>query len=115
MTFYVEGLRRTGPAGSIHHIGDYEKLEDAIAAAKRVVDSFLLHQYTNGMSFHVLFSVYQNVGEFPYIFRDDDRTVNVHEFNHLHYAMDECVEFCEHKTSPERPRGVNLSSVKTAA
>ena len=95
MTFYVEGLRRTGPAGTIHHIGNYETLDTAIAAAKRTVDSFLMHQYTQGMSSDVLLAVYENVGEFPYIFRDDDRTVNVHEFNHHQYAKSECAEFCE--------------------
>jgi hypothetical protein len=104
MTFYVEGLKRSGPAGTIHHIGNYEKLDDAIAAAKRTVDSFLMHEYSPGTSSEVLFAVYENLGEFPYIFRDDDRTVNVPEFNHLQYAMAECAEFCEGRRTPAQSR-----------
>ena len=114
MTFYVEGLRRTGPAGAIHHIGDYETLDAAIAAAKRTVDSFLMHQYTNGMSSDVLLAVYENVGEFPYIFRDDDRTVNVHEFNHLQYAMAECAEFCDGRRPAAQSRNARPGGTITA-
>lgn len=97
MAFCVEGVKRTGSDGIVRHIGNYEKLEDAIAAAKRVVDRFLLQEYTRGTSPEVIFSVYQNVGEFPFIFRDDDKTINVHEFNHLQYAMAECAKLCSAK------------------
>jgi len=97
MTFCVEGLRGTGPEGTVRHIGDYEKLEDAVAAAKRVVDKFLFQEYARGTSPDVIFSVYQNLGEFPYIFRNDDKTMNVHEFNHLQYAMAECAKLSAHK------------------
>lgn len=115
MTFYVEGLKRTGPAGAIHHIGNFEKLEDAIAAAKRTVDGFLLHQYTKGMSSNVLLAVYKNVGEFPYIFRDDEGTVNVHEFNHLQYAMAECAEFCDNNKMSAQRQDVRSVAAKAIA
>ncbi len=98
MGFCVEGLTRTDKAdGKVRHIGDYEKVEEALAAAKRTVDRFLLREYTPGMTSRVLFSVYQNLGEFPFIFRDDDRTINVPEFNHVQYAMIRCDEICEGK------------------
>ena len=97
MAFCVEGVKRTGADGTVRHIGDFEKLEDAIAAAKRVVDRFVLQEYTKGTSPEVIFTVYQNVGEFPYIFRDDDKTLNVHEFNHLKYAMAECARLSSGK------------------
>ena len=90
MAFCVEGVKRTGPDGTVRHIGDYETLQDAIAAARRVVDHFLFQEYVKGTDPEVIFSVYQNLGEFPYIFRDDDKTINVHEFNHVKYAMEEC-------------------------
>ena len=92
MTFCVEGVKQTGHDGTVRHIGDYEKLEDAIAAAKRVVDKFLFQEFVKGTSPEVILAVYQNVGEFPYIFRNDDKTINVHEFNHLKYAMAECAK-----------------------
>ena len=98
MTFYVEGLTRTDKSdGKVRHIGDYQNLEDAIAAAKRTVDRFLLREFTADMSSRVLFSVYQNLGEFPFIFRDDDRTMNVPDFNHAQYARLRCDELCASK------------------
>lgn len=97
MGFCVEGLKRTGSDGTVRHVGDYEKLEDAISAAKRVVDRFLLNEYSKGIESKVLFSVYQNIAEFPFIFRDDDKTINVGEFNHFKYAMEQCAELCEGK------------------
>ncbi len=97
MAFCVEGVRRTGTDGVVRHIGDYEKIEDAIAAAKRVVDRFLFQEYAKGTSPEVIFTVYQNVGEFPFIFRDDDKTINVHEFNHLQYAQAECAKLLARK------------------
>ena len=97
MAFCVEGLKRTGKDGTVRHVGNYEKLEDAISAAKRVVDRFLLSEYSKGMESKVLFSVYQNIAEFPFIFRDDDKTINVREFNHFQYAMAQCNELCGSK------------------
>lgn len=95
MTFFVEGLSRVhGSEGQVRHVGEYETLDDAIAAAKRMIDEFLGRQFEPGMSPKVLFSVYQNLGEFPVIFRDDDRTYNVRAFNHFGYAMTRCNEMC---------------------
>ena len=33
-------------------------------------------------------------GEYPFIFRDDDKTFNVPGFNHLHYAMTRSQALC---------------------
>jgi hypothetical protein len=98
MAFSVEGLTRTAKTdGTVRHIGRYEQLVDAIAAAKQTIDVFLLRECTAGMTSRVLFSVYQNLGEFPFIFRDDERTMNVSEFNHVQYAMIRCDEICAGK------------------
>jgi hypothetical protein len=97
MGFCVEALKRSGGDGTVRHVGDYEKLEEAISAAKRVVDRFLLREFSQGMDSKVLFSVYQNIAEFPFIFRDDDKTINVGEFNHFQYAMQQCTELCTGK------------------
>ena len=95
MAFYVEGLRRTyGTEGTVRRIGEYDKIEDAVSAAKRTVDRFLLREFTEGISSKVLFSVYQNLGEYPFIFRSDDKTINVPEFNHLQYALARSIELC---------------------
>ena len=51
------------------------------------MDTFLEHTFKPGMAAKELFSLYQSQGEYPFIFRDDDRTFNVPGFNHAQYAM----------------------------
>jgi hypothetical protein len=88
MTYFVEGLSgHTEPETRVRRIGEYEALADAVAAAKRLVDGYLRREYKPGMEPRTLLSRYQESGEHPYIFRDDDNaTFNVPGFNHLHYA-----------------------------
>jgi len=98
MTFYVEGLSgHTDPETKVRRIGEYEKLEEAIASAKRIIDGFLRREYRPGMDAGMLFSRYQELGEHPYIFRDDDTTFNVPGFNHLHYSSVRSKDVCSGK------------------
>lgn len=101
MTYIVECLsKQNQPKAEVRHIGNFKTLAIAIAASKRIIDQFLMREYSPGTTSKVLFAVYQNLGEFPYIFRDDDKTFNVHGFNHLQYAQERCQEICEGKKSP---------------
>lgn len=98
MTYYVEGLSGHGGTESkVRRIGAYEQLPDAIATAKRIVDVFLRKEYKTGMDSKMLMSRYQELGEHPYIFRDDDKTFNVPGFNHLQYATTRSGEICSGK------------------
>ena len=92
MTFFVEVVKKT--AGEVINVGEFEAKEEAVACAKRTIDSFLLREYQTGMSGEALFTRYANAGEYPCIFRDGDSTLNVPGFNHLQYAMDRCGEIC---------------------
>ena len=98
MTFYVEGLRgHTEPESKVRRIGEYETIEDAISAAKRLVDVCLRRDYQPGMEPGMLLTRYKEQGEHPYIFRDDAATFNVPGFNHLNYAMTRSTEICSGK------------------
>lgn len=105
MAYIVECLsKHSQPKAEVRHIGNFKTLPIAIAASKRIIDQFLLREHTPGTTSKVLFAVYQNLGEFPFIFRDDDKTFNVHGFNHLQYALERCQEICEGRKRP--PSGV---------
>jgi hypothetical protein len=98
MTYTVEGLSgHDGPESKVRRIGAYEQLPDAIATAKRIVDVFLRKEFRPGMNSKMLLSRYQEMGEHPYIFRDDDKTFNVPGFNHLQYAGARSEEICSGK------------------
>lgn len=95
MTFFVEGLsKHLEPQTQVRRIGEYKTLAEAVAAAQKVVDEFLRREFKPGMDAKALFSRYQSHGEFPFIFRDDDKTLNVPGFNHTHYAMTRCGQIC---------------------
>ncbi len=101
MSYIVESLsKHNQPNAEVRHIGNFKTLPIAIAASKRIVDQFLQREYSPGTTAKVLFAVYQNLGEFPYIFRDDDKTINVHGFSHFQYALERCHEICEGKKNP---------------
>ncbi len=92
MKFSVEVVRKE--QSDVIHAGEYDALDEAIACAKRAIDSFLLREHQDGMTSASLFSYYTSKGEYPCIFRDGDSTLNVPGFNHLQYAMARCDEVC---------------------
>lgn len=95
MAFSVVGLsRHREPGAQVRQIGEYKTLDEAISAAKRTIDFFLFREFKAGMSSEALFSRYQERGEHPSIFRDDDKTIDVQRFNHLDYAGSRCSEIC---------------------
>ena len=95
MTYFVEGLTNFhGGASNVRRIGQYEMLEDAIKASKQVIDEFLIAKLNDGMTVADLFFQYQKFGEVPFIFSDDESTINVSGFNHFKYAMIRCSAPC---------------------
>ena len=104
MTFYVEGLTSSRePDQQVCRIGEYASLEHAIAAAKQAINKFLARELKPDMLPSMLFSRYQDFGEVPFIFcDDDDKTVNVASFNHLQYALARCGEL----TASKKRRGL---------
>lgn len=99
MTFFVEGVSKfLEPHKQVRRIGEYATVAEAIEAAQKTVDAFLQHAHQPGMDAKVLFALYQDRGEYPFIFRDDDRTFNVPGFNHVQYAMRRSGELCGAKS-----------------
>jgi hypothetical protein len=99
MGYYVEGLSGHGDAesGKVRRIGEYDELQEAIAASKRLVDGFLRREYRPGMEPAMLLARYKELGEHPHIFRDDAATFTVPGFNHLQYATARSADVCAGK------------------
>jgi hypothetical protein len=101
MTFFVEGLTISLDADRVRRIGEYSTLEDAVSAAKLVIDEFLAREFEPGMPLADLFARYQSAGEVPIIFRDDDdKTMNVRYFNHFEYALTRCTDLAMPASDP---------------
>jgi hypothetical protein len=95
MTFFVEGVsKHHEPQTQVRRIGEFQTVAEAIAMAQRTIDEYLQREFKPGMDGKALFSRYQAHGEYPFIFRDDDKTFNVPGFNHAHYAMTRAAELC---------------------
>jgi hypothetical protein len=95
MIYVVEGLSIFGGGDSnVRRIGEFEILEDAIRAAKEVIDGYLMEKLGAGIQAATLLSLYQKSGEVPFIFCDDPDAINESGFNHFEYAMDRCRAIC---------------------
>jgi hypothetical protein len=93
--FFVEGTSGGRlDDDSVHRIGTFDTREEAIACAKRTIDSYLLQQYRPDMAPRDLLARYQKAGQHPTIFQDDDVTMNVSGFIALEYAALRCQDYC---------------------
>jgi hypothetical protein len=84
----------SGAGGAVRHVGDFDRLDQAVAAAKEVVDEVLGRAYENGMTATQLVDKYRALGELPYISRDDEETMNAGAFNHFQYAISRSDVMC---------------------
>jgi len=95
MAYIVEGLTKSADGqGSVRRIAECNTLEDAIKTAEQTVDTFLVAWHYHGRPAEELFSKYQQFGEVPIIFSDDESTMNVTAFNHIQYAKMRCGVLC---------------------
>jgi len=69
--------------------GEYETLEDAIKAAKEIVDDFLSSAYTPGMSAEKLYQGYTSFGDDPFIIGPEEK-----QFSAWEYAKARCEVLC---------------------
>jgi hypothetical protein len=98
MAYLVEGVvNYLQPGSEVRRIGEYGTAEEAIATARKIVDDFLRSSFTPGMDAKSLYSLYKAKGEYPFVFQDSEKTVNVPGFEHSHYARDSAAEFCDGK------------------
>ena len=95
MRFVLSVMLRHGDRGnSVQHVGDYARQEDAITAAKQVVDAVLMRTHAAGMTAPELLERYRAAAETPYISRDDEGTMSAGSFNHFQYAKSRSEEIC---------------------
>jgi hypothetical protein len=69
--------------------GEFETLEAAVEAAKKVVDVGLLHSYVRGMSAAALYGQYTMFGEDPWI-----SGAETNPFSAWEYAKTRCEVIC---------------------
>ena len=108
MTFYVQGVTMT-PEGErrVRRVGEYWTHDEAVAAAKLLIDTFLFHEYRQGVGHDIsrekLLDLYRRTGEAAFVIRDKESSTSVSAFNHLEYAAERCAELFA--TKPKAGQG----------
>jgi hypothetical protein len=74
-----------------YRLGDFDTLEEAMDASRRIVDEYLTSAYTPGMTAVALYDSYVNFGEDPYILSADIEGVI---FSAWTYAKERCESIC---------------------
>ena len=69
--------------------GEYDSLDEAIAACKKIVDDFLDSAYKPDMTAEALYAQYTSFGEDPWI-RGEEKA----PFSSRAYAKQRCSELC---------------------
>jgi hypothetical protein len=73
-----------------YHLGDFDSLEAAVAACKRMVDEFLTSNHRPGMSSGELLTQYAFFGEDPFVDAGD----GIVHFSAHDYASERAREIC---------------------
>ena len=83
---------------SARRVGEYPNSDEAMAAAKHMIDSFLFREFRDragkGITADALYAIYTEQGERPLILRLGGASTNVSKFNALKYAKARCEEIC---------------------
>ena len=93
--------------------GRFATLEQAIAAAKSIVDSYLSDAHVPGMTADELFRSYTSFGEDPFVVAEGGARSDV-LFSAWDYARQSCLEICA-GTEEERARPTVASRRQEAA
>lgn len=102
MSFIVDVISRSAEGKTQgRRIGDYWSYAEAEAAAKRIIDSFLYHEYRKsagrGITAEKLLNQYRRKGETPVILHNSEALTLAPKFDHAKYAAQRCVELCSDK------------------
>ncbi len=107
MTFLVQGMTKIA-SGQVHarQIGEYVTFEEAITAAKQVIDAFLYREYRRGVRHGItpkkLLTLYRRAGEAIYIVRKVASETSAPRFEYLKYAAEKSREICSIGSVPSR-------------
>jgi len=99
MSFFLDAVTRL-PNRKLkaRRIGEFLTREEAVTAAKQLIDGFLYHEYRkgagHGMDAKKLLELYEKTAEAPYIWRKRQVSTNMPGFDHRAYAARRCTEIC---------------------
>jgi hypothetical protein len=89
-----------------HRVGSFDKLDEAIAACKKVVDEWLEDSRKPEMTAGELYGMYKMFGEDPFIVSEGDSSV---PFSAWEYAEGRCEEICGGSEKPGTGRWDRLA------
>ena len=69
----------------------FPTLDEAVDAAKKIFDEYLLSEFTPGISASMLYMRYQTFGEDPFIIADPYEKIS---FSAWDYAKESCEDMC---------------------
>jgi hypothetical protein len=73
-----------------YEFGEFDTLEDAVLACRRIVDEFLISNYHTGMTVAELLTQYSFYGEDPFVYTGDGTV----PFSAHDYAAERVREIC---------------------
>ena len=84
-------------------LGEFETHQEAVAAAKKVVDDCLLEHYTPGTTAEVLYQGYTGYGDDPFI-TGEGPGIDSEKFTAWEYTKRRCEEICNPIKSSDNNR-----------
>ena len=70
--------------------GEYDTIQEAVSAARKIVDDFLQEEFHNGMTAEELYNKYINFGSDPFIMLSEKEPL----FSAWTYAKEKCKNIC---------------------
>jgi hypothetical protein len=89
-TIHVDDNYHYMDADARYTLGEFPTWEDAVKAARHIVDEYLSSAYKPGMSAEDLYRSYTSFGEDPFIIGPGDE-----KFSAWEYAKTRCSAMCE--------------------
>ncbi len=101
MSFYIDALSKQADGKTAaRRVGEYWSHDEAVAAAKHLIDAFLFREYRDavarGITPEELFEMFTARGERPVILRQQkgDASTNISRFDAMSHAKQRCAEIC---------------------
>jgi hypothetical protein len=100
MNFFIDAMSKL-PDGKLtgRRVGEYWTHDEAVAAAKHVIDAFLFREFrdsaAHGITEAELVERFKTRGEHPVILRKGDSSTNISRFDPLAYAKQRSKEICD--------------------
>jgi hypothetical protein len=101
MSFYIDALSKQADGRTTaRRVGEYWSHDEAVAAAKHLIDACLFREYRNavarGITPEELLELYAARGERPVILRQQkgETSTNISRFDAQSYAEQRCAEIC---------------------